>query len=619
MIKICEIEIEGFGSIKGPITYNFNRSGLNLITGENGAGKTTFFNALSWVLYQKLLKNKSSFEPWPWLMGDNYQGTMVKVTLYKNETKYEIIRCYEYKGKILKKAGGNRLIILKDGVEFKGRNKEDSKKEIVNILGYTFDLFKSTVLFGQELKRLMDEDGPDKKKIFDEAFESTFIQRARDIVDIRVKESRGNRLVLHNKLEVTRTELNGINNQITQIKEIIQNWESQQQLKIDSSESEIRKLEASLKNVTLLAFDPSNANQIKSLNKELLKYQEDKSLKSEMVKYSSIKAVLGSDYKYQNKIVEELRGKKIQTICSTCKQSLNKDQVKEQEKKLRLELTKAVEKLDAISLKMEENEIRYKDLPKKIDAEDKKEGERKKLENQVRVLENKVAIYEREMQQFAKEISQEKQRLKELQEAKPLVNSPKMFYKKKRQIKESLTKLKLEHKQITKEIKVDEWLMNDPLSNSGLKAFIFDSMLSKVNNNLLRYKPMIGFEIKVYVDMGTAKKDISISIIKQGNEVPYEDLSKGQKQLVNASLAFACSDTIDQIKPINILLMDEIFENLSDGNVEIVGNIVSTKAKNKCLHLITHLNDFNPTNAYKVYVKLIPPGYTHIDQQLQQI
>ena len=130
---------------------------------------------------------------------------------------------------------------------------------------------------------------------------------------------------------------------------------------------------------------------------------------------------------------------------------------------------------------------------------------------------------------------------------------------------------------------------------------------------------MIGFEIKVYVDMGTAKKDISISIIKQGNEVPYEDLSKGQKQLVNASLAFACSDTIDQIKPINILLMDEIFENLSDGNVEIVGNIVSTKAKNKCLHLITHLNDFNPTNAYKVYVKLIPPGYTHIDQQLQQI
>lgn len=58
------LTLSGFGPHANKCTYNFN-SGITFITGENGSGKSTIFDAIQWVLFgpsgsTRTLKNRSS-------------------------------------------------------------------------------------------------------------------------------------------------------------------------------------------------------------------------------------------------------------------------------------------------------------------------------------------------------------------------------------------------------------------------------------------------------------------------------------------------------------------------------------------------------------------------------
>jgi DNA repair exonuclease SbcCD ATPase subunit len=83
--------------------------------------------------------------------------------------------------------------------------------------------------------------------------------------------------------------------------------------------------------------------------------------------------------------------------------------------------------------------------------------------------------------------------------------------------------------------------------------------------------------------------------------VPYEDLSGGQGQLVNIAIAFAIHDVV-AADNVNLLILDEVFESLSSGNVEIVSSVISDKSADKSLFLITHQQDFTPQGAKVMYV-----------------
>ena len=89
-------------------------------------------------------------------------------------------------------------------------------------------------------------------------------------------------------------------------------------------------------------------------------------------------------------------------------------------------------------------------------------------------------------------------------------------------------------------------------------------------------------------------------------------LSGGQKQLVDTSVAFAIHDVISEIRPTNIMFMDEPFESLGLNEIEIVSELVQEKAKNKSLFLITHHPSFNPMNTNDIIVSLDENGNTNI-------
>lgn len=621
MIKLKTLTIEGFGSIIEPQTYKLDKIGLNKIEGENGSGKTTITNALSWVLYKKLVKKGSTFKPWENIRGTDYKGTCVTLHLWDGKNKISIIRCDDYKGILKVRAGKDRLSIWINGEELLGqdlRDKKDYEKWIVNKIGYTFDLFKSTVLFAQELDRLMQEDGPSKKKIFDEAFETIFINRAKEICENKLKK-------LCNDFKELITSLTLSSNAVTNIKSLI----TQQKEHLKSFKKNIQEqiIDLGLKNGKIEVEINGAIDKIKLYKKETKfikpfkdvidklnakidpdvvgkEFRKDMELNATKTKIEDIKdsiRILKEDYS------------KPSYICPTCGTKLSKQNSVEhikKEIKLRKKVLAKLEE-EEIKLKQEHKDLLVYSKVQDLYISDLRSKERGLSE----ILQKKrdMEMQEKLIEVWKSEIQTNKRAIQKLVERKPDKDKLAMFQKDLEIAEQNKLKLDSEEKAITKKINIQKWLLKEPLSNSGLKAFIFDSGIGSTNKHLKKYTVQIGFEMRVFIDLQSSNKDIRIIVRKSNQDVLYEDLSKGQKQLADLAVAFALHDTVTESKPINILFMDEIFENLDKNNVEKVGNMIMAKSQNKSIHLITHQSSFSPSNCRTTYVTLNELGQTILE------
>lgn len=629
MITLDEIIIEGFRSFIEPVTYCFNRPGIHVIWGKNGSGKTTITtDALSWVLWKKLVKlGKTSFHPWPHIINDKYKGTKVHLKWHDEKGKYEVIRCSEYRGQVLGKTGKDRLIILENGKElFQGvRDKKDHEKWIVAKIGYSFDLFKSTVLFAQELDRLMQEDGPSKKQIFDEAFESTFIQRARSIAEGKFKDQAIEIEKMEHDLSEAKIKYQALKQQIKQANRVVEDFEMKRAERINQVlesindiNSEITELQGKLKGLPELEakavllkkklrtaikrIDPEISNQEFKLSLEI-NAQQDK-IHVNTREYEQAK---------ENYI-------KPKATCENCGQALPKDEVKIYKRTWEKKAQEFLISGNKLKEELEFLKIRYQKILEELENQKAYQKSLSKIQNRIKI--NDRALEElrptKQAIQNKKDWIQDKENdLKKIRKEKPPELDLTNLRSRKDRLKAKVDSAKQELKAWRKKQRVTKWLMDEPLSNSGLKAFIFDSMLGKVNKHLRTYTSLVKFEVRVFVDMTLANKPIVASVTRKGDEVPYEDLSKGQKQLVNVVLAFSLNDVVNESKPINILLLDELFENLDEENLEAVSNIILKKSKNKSIHLITHQTKYAPTNAHYTYVHQNEVGQSYTSKEAQ--
>src|SRR5690606_11840736 len=155
MIKLGTLEVEGFGSIISPITYKLDNKGVTILSGKNGAGKSTIIEALIWAIYGVV--NKVKITPWPDVQGENFRGTKVTLNLKCKIGVLKIIRCRDYLDKIGSRVGKNRLILYINGKEFlKYKNKGDLDKYIIKLIGIKYDVFINSIVLGQNLTRLLD-------------------------------------------------------------------------------------------------------------------------------------------------------------------------------------------------------------------------------------------------------------------------------------------------------------------------------------------------------------------------------------------------------------------------------------------------------------------------------
>ena len=130
-IKIRGVLAEGFRSLLKDVEFCLDRPGLNLITGDNGTGKTTLIEALVWCLYGINLKDTTvdKIPSWVEIRDEGWRGTMVITEAFIDDELYSFTRSMDWQGghgvgkndfKIEKTDSHGKLIL----VSTEGKNKE---------------------------------------------------------------------------------------------------------------------------------------------------------------------------------------------------------------------------------------------------------------------------------------------------------------------------------------------------------------------------------------------------------------------------------------------------------------------------------------------------------------
>lgn len=205
-VNIERISIEGFGNIQEEFQFNFHRPGISVVKGMNGAGKTTVYNALVWALYGVNLKgvNKDRVATWPHIRREGYKGTRVMVWFYM-DAPYMVARHMDYSGTTDGKKGNNSLMVFKNGTLI-STGVTDSNKLIEDILGINSKVFLNSVLFGQRMKKLIEADDAEKRKVFEEIFDTEWINALKDkakLLKDKLLSELSNLIAEISKLEIT--------------------------------------------------------------------------------------------------------------------------------------------------------------------------------------------------------------------------------------------------------------------------------------------------------------------------------------------------------------------------------------------------------------------------------
>lgn len=555
MIEFTNLFIEGFCSIS-KLELPLNTKGITVIRGANGFGKSTVFSALVWAIYGKNIKGNSEVNTWKKLQPKGYTGTKVELFFMKDNKIHRIIRCYNYKAEVDGSIGGSKLIYQIEGSNVSDRGKKNIQDIITKDVGISYSLFLNSILFGQGLKRLIQESGTNQRDIFEEIFELGFLTKAKDIAYKKYKEVLSNYDLSNSQYKSLLSQISILEDTNSKLSEKESNFESSKLRNIKALKVKLHEFQVKSKSLEkqLDGFhdEVSLNDSIESYRKKILK-QQDKLGKSKATLNISLEDLI-------NQIIKLLKLKEYDA-------SLNK----------LLMLQKAFKVQEKCKTKI---------------------GEYKSILSEISNDKYKRSVVKKDLKYANDQVDYYKSQISEKEDEDPDFKS--IHTENLGKIK----KLRKEASSIKKELDIYEedcsiykWAYTEPLGSNGIKSYLFESCLHQLNEVLETYSEVLGFSIKFDIDLTTTRKEFKTILHFGGQEVPYEDLSGGQKQLVNLAMAFSMNTLMSQAHGINIAFLDEVFESLSSDNIEIVINLIKRVYKDKTLFLITHQDSLPISNS----------------------
>lgn len=269
-MRPLKITMSAFGPYAGEVTLDMQKlgkSGIYLITGDTGAGKTTIFDAISYALYGEASGNYRENTT----LRSKYAGvdtpTFVELEFEYNNEIYKINRNPEYprpnkRGEGFTKQSTNAELVMPDGSVIT-KIKEVSAK-VEEIIGINKNQFSQIAMIAQgDFRKLLNCETNERSKIFRKIF------KTEPYHNIEIKLSS-----LFNELKRNREkEKSGIEQYINQLK---CNENDTLSLELERAKSgdvlieDVIKLAGEIINKDTLEYTKTQKN-IESINEEIEK------------------------------------------------------------------------------------------------------------------------------------------------------------------------------------------------------------------------------------------------------------------------------------------------------------------------------------------------------------
>ena len=560
MIQIKNLSVKNFMSV-GNATQgiNFDRQDLTLVLGENmdlggdgsrnGTGKTTIINALSYAMYGTALSNirKDNL-----VNKTNGKNMLVSLEFTVGNQDYKIER--GRKPNLLKFYIDNKETEADDNAQGDSRETQDA---IENILGMSHDMFKHIMALNTYTEPFLSLKSNEQRTIIEQLLGITMLsERAEKIKEL-------NRTT---KEDITKEEfrIRAVQDANKRIEEQIESLKRRQGLWVTKHDNDIKELEKALSSLQQINIE----QEIQAHKDHKAWDQKRKDINDLSGQISRTKLDITREEKTISKVSKEIETLKTHQ-CHTCGQPFH-------DKKHESVLATKQEDLDGArknfaehSQLLSELEIAFEALgvlgkPPKMfyDKEEDAIQHRTTIEGLVTQIASKKA----EIDPYAEQIDEmTNQALEEI--SYDTLNE--------------LTKLQ-EHQEFLLKLLTSK--------DSFIRKKIIEQNLSYLNARLTHYLDRIGLPHTVVF-----QNDLTVSIEELGRELDFDNLSRGERNRLILSMAWAFRDVFESLyTPINVLFIDEMIDNgLDTQGVESALALLKqmSRERHKSIWLVSHRDE----------------------------
>lgn len=563
-IKIKNLTVRNFMSVGNQTqAIDFDKGHLTLVLGENldlggdgggarnGTGKTTIINGLSYAIYGQALTNIKRDNL---INKINNKGMIVTVAFEKNGVEYHIER--GRKPNVLKFSINGREQDLKDLDESQGDSRE-TQKAIEEMIGMSHEMFKHLVALNTYTDPFLSMRAADQRSIIEQLLGITILSEKAEALKEQIKFTK-------DAITTENTRIETVKASNDRIQESIDSLERKQRLWENTKKTEIKDLETSILHLEKIDIEAEI-----TAHKCWDDYNKKKQRKDNADRWI---ANITADNQKQEKLIERLK-KEITALedhkCYACGQEVH-DSKQEEILNQKQEMLKEAA-MQLLTNQSQEDEHRavlaeVGELEKCPITQYDKIDEAYNHRTTVEGLQKDLSSKQLEANPYTEQIVELKNTA--LQEITwDTVNE--------------LTRLK-DHQEF----------LNKLLTNkdSFVRKRIIDQNLAFLNNRLTYYLDRIGLPHIVEF-----QNDLSVIITQLGQDLDFDNLSRGERNRLILSLSWAFRDVWENLYDnINLLFIDELVDSGMDASgVESSIAVLKkmTRERDKNVFLISHRDD----------------------------
>jgi DNA repair exonuclease SbcCD ATPase subunit len=548
MVKFNKVRWKNFfatGNAWNEIVLDATRT--TLITGQNGAGKSTMLEAIYFALFGKPYRsiNKGQI-----LNSINQKNCIVELEFETNGSQYKIIR--GIKPNIFEIYCNDKLLTQDAAV------KDYQKILEEQIVKYNAKTFTQVVVLGSaSFTPFMQLQAAHRREVFDDVLDIGIFTRMNEILKKQYKD-------LKDEITKNGSFIDRKKDNIEAQEKLINYIEQNKEREVAEREQEIVDIEVNIKQKTDSIADLTKV--VEELTPKTSEYKEYVS-RSEKAKSMLIKTSTA-----QESILNKVNFFKSHDVCPECSQDINSEHKQSIIENLNHNMTDHNAKAQILNEALVKMKTSINTMESILD--------------QIRRLNIEISTATGNIMQYNQRISDIRKKIAQLKSESSDIDKEKDKLK---QMKAELISLEDEKAKFLDQKAVQEQAIL-LLKDTGIKTSIIKEYLPVMNKLINKYLAQMDFFVNFEIDESFSE------VIKSRNrdEFSYTSFSEGEKQRIDLAIMFTFR-VIAQMKNslnTNLLILDEIFSSsLDQAAVEFLTEMLTNSLENTNVFVITHHPD----------------------------